>query len=217
MLSDKCHHVIHRQINDLYQLSLLPSILLISKRTVLCTGPGFGLFSMTTWNLFLASPKENSILQTWARGRRCESRNSRCSVWTFPHTLSFLSQQSPEASTEHTQCPLLPRASHRNCVVSLFSYLMCFIHSMCVSLISLQLRHQGLRNKTEALGLVWQRNFIFLGKSHMCTTTDKCAWPYITRDVYESTDTCQMFHPSSAHSNICWDSPMSLVWAKLVF
>lgn len=61
---------------------------------------------MTTWNLFLASPKENSIFQMWTRGRRCKSRMNRSSVWIFPHTLSFLSEQSPEASTgEHTQCP----------------------------------------------------------------------------------------------------------------
>lgn len=44
---------------------------------------------------------------------------------------------SPEASTEHSQCPPPPRASHRNCAVFLFSYLMCFIHSMCISLITL--------------------------------------------------------------------------------
>lgn len=120
-------------MNYLNQLFLLPKILLISKRTVLCIGLGFSLFSMTTWNLFLASPIENSIPQTWARGRRCESNRSL--VWTFPHTLSFLSEPSAEVSTgEHPQCPPPPRASRSNCAVSLFSYLMCSIHSMCISL-----------------------------------------------------------------------------------
>lgn len=126
-------------MNDLNQFSLLPWVLLISIRTVLCIGLGFALFSMTTWNLFLTSPKENSIFQTWTRGRGCESRKNRSSC--RPSLTLWVSCQSKVQSTgEHKQCPSPPpRSSHRNCAV-LFSCLMCFIHSMCISLLPLQLR-----------------------------------------------------------------------------